>query len=405
MKVVRSSKLSLKFLSPSKRSRLNALVAEHGRVVNLYLAAMQNIPELPRKVDKDTKNLISDTWLTETYRYNAATEAKGMLKAERAAAKEASRTPSLPTHNGKRMVLARVGTKKLLPAAKAKSFDLWLAIMAQPRHQSFAIPLKRHRQFNKLAARSGARQMTGIEVNLRQNCVKISFEVDTGKKLTVSSAIGIDTGIKSLATTTDGRQLGGAGEFEKLLERVLRRKHGGHGQHRARVAVKQFIAKTAKEVVQGADLIVVENLKGITKNTNKPKRRLGKKMRRLVGAWCVSEWLMRVQQRCDDNRIVFRAVPARNTSRKCLRCNLIDQRSRRSQSVFKCVGCGFTEHADLIAARNILMYFLTSKYVEGVVSPSVVRALLTANHLVGGCQLRCSNSIGQPGEIPAKNDS
>ncbi|MFI7401370.1 zinc ribbon domain-containing protein [Streptomyces sp. NPDC049541] len=41
------------------------------------------------------------------------------------------------------------------------------------------------------------------------------------------------------------------------------------------------------------------------------------------------------------------------TSQECSQCHHIDRRSRPSQAVFVCRLCGFVEHADLNASRNI----------------------------------------------------
>jgi transposase len=47
------------------------------------------------------------------------------------------------------------------------------------------------------------------------------------------------------------------------------------------------------------------------------------------------------------------AVDPRNTSRTCPVCGCIDKRNRPSQALFSCVQCGFSAHADYIAAVNI----------------------------------------------------
>ncbi|MCI0438419.1 MAG: transposase, partial [Chloroflexi bacterium] len=40
-------------------------------------------------------------------------------------------------------------------------------------------------------------------------------------------------------------------------------------------------------------------------------------------------------------------------SRTCPECGLIDKQNRPTQAVFRCVGCGFSGHADAIAAGVI----------------------------------------------------
>ena len=48
------------------------------------------------------------------------------------------------------------------------------------------------------------------------------------------------------------------------------------------------------------------------------------------------------------------AVNPRNTSRKCSVCGHIAAANRTTQSRFECVECGYTENADINAAKNIL---------------------------------------------------
>jgi transposase len=41
------------------------------------------------------------------------------------------------------------------------------------------------------------------------------------------------------------------------------------------------------------------------------------------------------------------------TSRQCSACGHTDRRNRPGQATFSCTSCGFAEHADVNAARNI----------------------------------------------------
>ena len=47
-------------------------------------------------------------------------------------------------------------------------------------------------------------------------------------------------------------------------------------------------------------------------------------------------------------------VPAHNTSRLCPLCDHVAAENRRTQAVFKCVACGYENHADVVGAMNIL---------------------------------------------------
>jgi putative transposase len=47
-------------------------------------------------------------------------------------------------------------------------------------------------------------------------------------------------------------------------------------------------------------------------------------------------------------------VSAHHTSQRCGECGHVDAGNRVTQAVFRCLGCGHEDHADLNAARNIL---------------------------------------------------
>ncbi|MEV6321980.1 zinc ribbon domain-containing protein [Nocardia sp. NPDC051787] len=47
-------------------------------------------------------------------------------------------------------------------------------------------------------------------------------------------------------------------------------------------------------------------------------------------------------------------VPAAYTSLRCSRCRSVDPESRESQAVYRCTRCGYSENADVNAAKNIL---------------------------------------------------
>ena len=47
-------------------------------------------------------------------------------------------------------------------------------------------------------------------------------------------------------------------------------------------------------------------------------------------------------------------VSPKNTSRKCPVCGHVSKDNRQTQDTFCCVKCGYTENADVNAARNIL---------------------------------------------------
>jgi putative transposase len=48
------------------------------------------------------------------------------------------------------------------------------------------------------------------------------------------------------------------------------------------------------------------------------------------------------------------AVPPRYTSQECPQCGHVSTLNRPQQALFACVACGYTYHADVVAAMNVL---------------------------------------------------
>lgn len=171
--------------------------------------------------------------------------------------------------------------------------------------------------------------------------------------------IGVDTGMTALAALSTGELLGT--NIKDHIARAKRCVYGSKGHKRASRALKQCMDEVAKQTISDTDLVVVENLKGISANT-KLKGRLSQNMRSSIGKWNWRYWIGRLEQNCERNRVSFRSVSPYNTSITCSACGNADRASRRSQELFECSVCAHTENADVNAAKNILSRFATGKY-------------------------------------------
>ena len=67
----------------------------------------------------------------------------------------------------------------------------------------------------------------------------------------------------------------------------------------------------------------------------------------------------KLEYKSQINQMACIAVPATNTSRTGSRCEYAASQNRPSQSVFRCLGCGYQQNADINAAENIRRLGLT----------------------------------------------
>jgi IS605 OrfB family transposase len=363
MKLIRSTKVSLKETNPRKLKILEEVFQEYGRIVNLFIELFWENPVKKSKLLKPIVDSVLPTWLSARLRKVAAREALDLVLSAKRSAKALGKEAKKPIHRGNRMCVSST-IASLDLAGKATSYDRWLHLHSIGHHPEFGrvildLPIKLHKHYNELAS-IGRRQESYI---LTSRYVQLSFEIVTEEKLPSDQCIGIDSGIKALASTSTRHQFGK--DIEKGIERIKRCKHGSKGQKRARRALRQRMNEVVKELFDTLEptLIVVEKLRSLNKGT-RVKRRLTKNVRRSIGSWTYRYWLERLERECEVRRSRFRSVNPYKTSQRCSVCGHIDRRNRRGE-VFKCRSCDHTDNADINAALNILDRFLTGPYGAG----------------------------------------
>jgi putative transposase len=200
------------------------------------------------------------------------------------------------------------------------------------------------------------------------------------------AAVGIDVGIASFATTSDGQQVPNPGLGQvaaaKLgtAQQVLARKQRDSNNRQRAIETlaarhrklanqrRNFHHHAARALVARYDLLVVEDLRirnmvrrpaprpdpdqpgGFLPNRAAVKSGLHRSIHDAGWAQFVS--ILRAKAE-EAGRVVI-VVDARHTSDRCEACGHTATENRVSQAVFSCRGCGHTVDADEHAARNIL---------------------------------------------------
>ena len=353
MKINRSVKCSLKFLTKSKQEQLQKIKQEYSLVVHSYISLFWHCDIKKPQLKKEVLNEVV-SWLSQRMKQQAAREAIDMIFS---CVKRDKDKAIIPKHSGKRMQLSSA-ICTLSEATSTSEFDMWLQMRSIGSAIKLDIPIRLHRMFHKWNSKG---KMLGSFV-LTDNYVQFSFEIETGEKKEITNTLAVDTGINYLASLSNGEQIGL--EIKRLINIIKRKQHGSKGCKRAISTLKSYISKVAKIIAESdVSLIVVENLKKITKNT-KIRGRLNKTMRSSIGKWNVSFWLNRLEQQCENNRVSFRRVSPRYTSQTCNQCGSVNRGNRQNEK-FKCLKCNHQANADINAARNILDRFLTGRYGSG----------------------------------------
>lgn len=140
MRIKRSSKATLKFITETKKEKLYEVMDEYSKVTNIFIDLFWDNSFEQKDLTKEITN-IPESWLSARMRQCAAREALGMVEGAKEKAKEAEEEPVKPVHSGKKMILsAQVATIE----EGRNSFDLWLVLSSVGNAIKIYIPLKKH---------------------------------------------------------------------------------------------------------------------------------------------------------------------------------------------------------------------------------------------------------------------
>lgn len=190
--------------------------------------------------------------------------------------------------------------------------------------------------------------------------IVVEAEKPTPKIKSSSRVLGIDLGLKNLATLSNG-------EFIKAkdLKRV-KRKHAHNrkrlqsiGTRSAKRKLKQIAGrerrlttdynhKLAKSIVsKDYQVIAIEDLNGIRRGNKKSKT-----FNRMLSNWSYHEFRKFLEYKAEDRGKMVIAVDPQNTSRSCSSCGFT-RITNRYKGLFLCGRCGRNSNSDYNASENI----------------------------------------------------
>ncbi|MBT2235827.1 RNA-guided endonuclease TnpB family protein [Nonomuraea sp. NEAU-A123] len=175
---------------------------------------------------------------------------------------------------------------------------------------------------------------------------------------------GVDLGIVNIATTSGGvRHSGKSLNAVRQRNRELRRRLQAKKTKSAKRLLKKrrrtearFAVNTnhviAKAIVTEAERtgrgIALEDLQGIRERV-----RLRKPQRVTLHSWSFHQLGAFIGYKARRAGVAVIYVDPAYTSQQCSACGHVDRANRPDQAGFSCTSCGFAEHADVNAARNI----------------------------------------------------
>lgn len=192
--------------------------------------------------------------------------------------------------------------------------------------------------------------------------------------------VGIDLGIARFATLSDGSHVAPLDSFKKhevrlrRYQRAMSRKvkfsqNWQKAKRRvqaihARIgnARRDFLHKATTTISQNHAMVCIEDLQvgNMSKSSKGNAEAPGKNVRAKSGlnkaildqGWFEFRRQLEYKLNWAGGRLV--AVPPHHTSLTCPRCDYVAAQNRTSQAKFKCVQCGYENHADVVGAMNVL---------------------------------------------------
>lgn len=176
--------------------------------------------------------------------------------------------------------------------------------------------------------------------------------------------LGVDLGIANIATTSAGTRHCGKGlnrvrhrnqrlraKLQRIGTKSAKRLLKARRRKEARFAA-DINHRIAKQIVTEAERtgrgIALENLGGI-----RDRVRLRRPQRVTLHSWAFHQLRQFIAYKAARTGVAFVYVDPAYTSQGCSACGHLAKANRPNQSTFRCTSCGFAEHADVNAARNI----------------------------------------------------
>ena len=210
-----------------------------------------------------------------------------------------------------------------------------------------------------------------------------------------TTAVGIDMGIARFATLSDGTFYAPLNSFrrhEKTLRKaqqaLSRKVKFSNNWRKAKARVQRiharianvrrdYLHKCSTAISKNHAMVCIEDLqvRNMSKSAAGTLDNPGKNVRAKSGlnksildqGWF--EFRRQLDYKLAWSGGLLITVPPQNTSRTCPCCGYVSADNRRTQTRFRCMECGFEEHADVVGAINILSRGMQIRGIKGGARP------------------------------------
>ena len=352
--MIRSVETSLKFTNLHKKETLSRFLTEYRKVVQFYIDSCWGL-DVQKYVDKNIQPI---TWISKRAQQAAGKQAmsiiRGTLKKYDQRVYVANKLKdngekyshidlTKPSKPNTKDIPAELDSRFCKIETSNNTFDLWITLGSLGDKISISIPIKKTRPFQKWSSQGT------LKNSLRLNDKSITLFFDCEPKPNVNTeVIGIDVGIKSCLSLSDGTQIKSCPHghsLDSIIDRMKNKVKGSKSFRRCQQHRTNFINWSVNQLRnKNISGIVVENLKNVRKGKNVSKQ---------LSHFVYADIMRKLELFCEESSVSISKVNPAYTSQKCSRCGYV-KAENRSGELFRCKSCNYTDNADLNASRNIL---------------------------------------------------
>ncbi|MFI0454574.1 RNA-guided endonuclease InsQ/TnpB family protein, partial [Actinomadura sp. 6N118] len=253
-------------------------------------------------------------------------------------------------------------------ATHGGSFAWWLRISRLPGTGApVRIPLQTSRYFDaqpgELSSMVQVTVSDGDGADDGEVTIKLIKTSGKSEPRAEGSVVGLDWGLCSLLTTSDGQRLGQAlyswlrardAELATLQARLSQQGIRFRDSKRWRNLTKRIRGHVENEVGRIINRLTERDIAElVVEDLDFRGKGLSRELRRIVSRAGRAVLKRRLAALTEDHGIAVTVVNPAHTSRQCSGCGYTDARNRPTQNRFRCGFCGKTLHADINAARAI----------------------------------------------------
>ncbi|MFA5135362.1 MAG: transposase [Patescibacteria group bacterium] len=344
--------------NPGKTNELDLLAEEYYILINQYIDVLVKVGKSPDKDQKELpliKSVLSARWKRDCWRH-ACGVVSGWME------REGKTPPSVK----KGCIKASVNVLRYEPS-KTSEFDAWLVVSTLKKGHPVALPIKLHPYVVKNIKYWGL-LCTGVELNKRHGRWELTLVVKKEKqKKDFKEVVGIDIGMVSMVSTSEGKQYGQVKEkvAQKVAQQAERTKNkqklnsclkkknketipltDGKAERYVRNEIGKALNTAVKELPRDT-AVAFEDLSVAT------MRMKSREMNRRLRASQLGYIRDKLEYKLLEHGIQHKKVNPAYSSQICPKCGFVHRGNRPTQDKFKCLHCGFEGKADIVASGNL----------------------------------------------------